>query len=146
MIWVWLAVFVVLAIAEGLTYNLVCIWFCLGSLAAIAAAAGGMPVWAQIICCVLVGIITLCTLRPYMKKKITPKITKSGAQRLLGASATVIEEVDATKGAVKANGAEWNARSTGEIIEKGKQCTVMKMDGNKLIVSTNEPKNNKEEE
>lgn len=134
--WIWLAVFVVLAIIEGVTYSLVSVWFCLGALAGLAAAALDAAVWDQILCCMLVSALTLCTLRPYMKSKVAPRLTKTNLDRLEGMTATVIEEVSTSAGAVKAGGTEWNARTSadGHILPVGEPCKIVRLDGNKLIV------------
>lgn len=142
--WIWLLIFVILAILEGVTYSLVSIWFCFGAIAGLSAAAFNAPVWVQILCCVFVGALTLFTLRPYIQKKIAPKPVKTNLDRLAGMTGVVIEEVSNLSGAVKADGTEWNARTFTEcVIPAGGQCRVVSLDGNKLIV---EPiLNNKED-
>jgi len=138
MMWVWVGVFVLMVVMEAASsYSLVSIWFAVGALAGIFAAALGAPVWAQILFFVTVGAMTLFMLRPYMKEKIAPKITKTNLDCIEGATAVAIEEVSLTAGAVKAEGKEWNARTTGGIIEVGQMCRVVKMEGIKLIVTTN---------
>ena len=134
--WVWLGVFVLFVIMEAATAELVSIWFCLGSLAGLAAAVLGAPLWAQILCFVALGFASLVILRPSLKKRITPKPSKTNLDRLAGMEAVVIEEVTKTAGAVKADGKEWNARLYGQdSIPAGEQCEVIKMDGNKLLVA-----------
>ena len=134
--WVWLGIFIVLATIEGLTYSLVSIWFCIGAIAGMIAAAFGAPFWTQVIYCVIVGTITLFALRPYMEKMIAPKLTKTNLDRLEGMTAIVLEEVGHWAGAVKADGKEWNARSSdANVISAGTPCKIVKLDGNKLIVT-----------
>lgn len=136
MMWVWLAIFIVLAVLEGVTYSLVSVWFCFGAVAGLIAAALGAPLWAQIICCVLCGALTLFILRPYFKKKLITKPEKTNLERLAGMKALVIEEVNELSGAVKAEGTEWNARTYSEhALPAGTQCIIVRLDGNKLIVA-----------
>lgn len=146
--WVWLAIFVALAILEGVTYSLVSIWFCFGALAGLIAAAFNAPVWAQILCFVFVGALALFTLRAYVQNKIALKPLKTNLDRLAGMTGVVIEETGAWSGAVRADGTEWNARSSTEaVIPVGAQCRIVRLDGNKLIVelvSGNQQLNNKE--
>jgi membrane protein implicated in regulation of membrane protease activity len=138
MMWIWLGIFVIMILAEAATsVSLTSIWFALGALVGILAAGLGAPIWAQIICCVATGMITIATLRPYMKKKIAPKVVKSGLECLIGETAVVTEEVSKTRGAVTVNGAIWTARTHGEPISVESECTILEMDGIKLIVSTN---------
>ena len=136
MMWVWLVIFIALATIEGLTYNLVSIWFCVGAIAGMVAAAFGAPLWAQVICCVIVGAITLFALRPYMEKMIAPRLSKTNLDRLEGMTAIVLEEVGQWAGAARADGKEWNARSSdANVISAGTPCKIVKLDGNKLIVT-----------
>jgi len=136
MMWVWLGIFVVLAVVEGLTSNLVTIWFCIGAIAGMIAAAFGAPFWIQVICCVIVAFVSLFALKPYMEKVVAPKLTKTNLDRLEGMTAIVIEEVGPLAGAVKADGKEWNARSNdANTISAGMPCKIVKLDGNKLIVT-----------
>ena len=141
LMWAWLGLFIVIAIIEfaifeGLTYNLVSIWFGAGSIAAMIAAAFGAPLWVQVVCCVIAGTIALLALKPYMKKMVAPKFRKTNLDRLEGMTATVLEEVDNFAGAVKADGKEWNARSNdAKAISVGMPCKIVKLDGNKLIVT-----------
>ena len=64
---------------------------------------------------------------------------------ILNHTGIVIEEInnDLSLGAVRINGIIWNARSIdGKIISDGALVTIIKIDGNKLIV---EQKNKQEE-
>jgi len=135
MMWIWLGVFVIMVIIEAATcVSLTSIWFAVGALAAIAATALGAPVWAQVICFALVGFITIATLRPYMKKKIAPKVVKSGLECLIGQTAVAVEDVNKTAGVVTVDGQLWTARTTGESILADEECSILQMDGIKLIV------------
>jgi len=118
--------------------NLVSIWFAIGALAGLAAAAYGVPLSAQILCCVFVAAITMFLWRPYLKGKLTPKFTKTGIECLEGKIAVAIEEVSNTTGAVKVEGKEWNARTSGTTIKIGEECTILEIKGNKMIVGTND--------
>ena len=136
MIWVWIGVFVIMVIAEAATcVSLTSIWFAFGALAAIIPAAFGAPVWIQIICFAAVGFITIATLRPYMKKYISPKVVKSGLEEIVGKTAVAVEEISKTSGVVTVDGQLWTARTSGEPIDAEEECTIVKMDGIKLIVS-----------
>jgi len=140
MMWVWLGIFVLMILAEAATsVSLTSIWFAIGALVGILAAALGAPIWLQIICCVATGMITIATLRPYMKKKIAPKVVKSGLECLVGKIAVVTEDVSKVSGAVTVDGAIWTARTHGETISVDNECIIDEMDGIKLIVSIHTP-------
>ena len=134
--WVWLGVFVIMVIVEAVTYvSLTSIWFAIGALAALVATALGAPPWLQMICFAAVGFITIATLRPYMKKKVAPKIVKSGLECMIGQTAVVVEDVSKTAGVVTIDGQLWTARTNGEALLSNDECIIDQMDGIKLIVS-----------
>ena len=136
-IWVWLGAFIVLAVIEGLTYSLVSVWFCIGSLAAIAAAGVGFPEWAQIIIFVLVSGMTMLTLRPYFLKAVTPRVTKTNLDRLEGTVAVVTKRVDKFEGVAKADGKEWSARTQDDsVLEVGEQAYILRIEGVRLILES----------
>jgi membrane protein implicated in regulation of membrane protease activity len=138
MMWFWVGVFVIMVIIEAASScSLVSIWFAIGALAGIIAAAFEASLSTQILCCVCVAAITMFMWRPYLKTKLTPKFTKTGVECLEGKIAVAIEEVSNTAGAVKVEGKEWNARTTGMNIKVGELCTILKFEGNKMIVGTN---------
>jgi len=134
---VWAAAIVVFGVLEGMTAQLVSIWFVLGAIAALIATLCGAALYVQIIIFVAVTIITLIATRPIVKKKINFKAEKTNADRCIGESAVVTEEINnlEAKGLVKADGKIWTARSSdGSIIPENTIVTVEKIDGVKLIV------------
>ena len=134
---VWAVAIVVFGILEGMTAQLVSIWFVLGSIAALIAAICGASLPVQVIIFVAVTIITLIATRPIVKKKINFKAEKTNADRCIGDSAVVVEEINnlEAKGQVKVDGKVWTARSSdGSVIPENTIVTVEKIDGVKLIV------------
>jgi len=134
---VWAIAIVAFGILEGVTAQLVSIWFVLGAIAALIASLCGASIPIQIIIFVAVTIITLIATRPIVKKKINFMAEKTNADRCLGENAVVIEEINnlEAKGQVKADGKIWTARSSdGSIIPENTIVTVEKIDGVKLIV------------
>ena len=134
---VWAVAIVAFGIFEGITAQLVSIWFVIGSVAALISAALKAPIWLQIVIFFAVSVIVLVATRPIIKKKISPKLEKTNADRCIGSDAIVIEEINnlLSTGQVKADGKVWTARSSDErIIPKDTVVTVEKIDGVKLIV------------
>jgi len=134
---IWAAAIIVFGVLEGMTAQLVSIWFVLGAIAALIASLCGATLPVQIIIFVAVTIITLIATRPIVKKKINFTAEKTNADRCIGESAVVIEEINNLEatGQVKADGKIWTARSSdGSVIPKDKIVTVEKIDGVKLIV------------
>lgn len=133
----WIVALVAFVIIEALTAQLVTIWFAVGSVAALIAEMLNAKVWLQWTIFVAVSAIVLVATRPFVKKLTKQKVQPTNADRCIGETAVVTEEIDnvAGKGAVKVNGVEWSARTqSGETVEKGSKVKVIKIDGVKLIV------------
>ncbi len=134
---VWLAAFFVFSVLEGITTQLVSIWFVIGSAAAFVSSLCNVPIYLQVIIFIAVSLVALIVTRPLVKKKLEVKIEPTNADRCIGTTATVVEDIDNIngKGQVKVDGKIWSARSeNNEIIQKDTLVTVKKIDGVKLIV------------
>lgn len=134
----WLIVLIILAVAEAATVGLVCIWFAGGALAALIAAGVGAPIWLQIGLFLVVSAILLALLRPMLRKIVRPQRTATNADRHLGRTALVTEEINNLKetGAVKLDGVTWTARTEGEqVIPVGTRIMVLRIEGVKMIVA-----------
>lgn len=138
MIYFWAAAVVFFLLIEVITPQLTTVWFALGAAAALIACALDASQILQIIIFVIVTAIALAATRP-LAKKLTKKtaFNPTNADRCIGKSAKVVEEIDNLKeeGAVKINGVVWSARSqNGEIIAKNELVTIKEINGVKLIV------------
>ena len=136
---VWAVAIVVFGIFEGITAQLVSIWFVIGSAAALIATAFGAPLWLQIVIFFAVSLMVLAAVRPLVKKHLSDKIEKTNADRCIGQDGIVLEEINnlLPTGQVKADGKVWTARSSDQsIIPKNTVVKIEKIDGVKLIVST----------
>ena len=134
---VWAVAIVVFGVLEGMTTQLVSIWFVLGAIAALIASLCSASFALQVIIFVAVTVITLIATRPIVKKRINTKVEKTNADRCIGESAVVTEEINnlEAKGQVKTDGKIWTARSSdGSIIPENTVVTVERIDGVKLIV------------
>lgn len=134
---IWAIAIVVFGFIEGITAQLVSIWFVLGSIGGLIAAFAGLSTPFQLLIFVAVTIITLIATRPIVKKQLDTKKQKLNADRCIGQNAVVSDEINNLegRGAVKVDGKEWTARSsTQEIIKQGETVTVEKIEGVKLIV------------
>lgn len=135
---IWAIAIVGFGFLEGITVQLVSIWFVIGSIAGLIAAFCGAPFYLQVIICIAVSVLALIITRPLVKKKINTKVEPTNADRCIGKEATVLESIDNVNatGQVKVAGQIWSARSeNNEIIEKDSIVIVEKIDGVKLIVS-----------
>ncbi|MBQ9531537.1 MAG: NfeD family protein [Eubacterium sp.] len=134
---VWAIAIVVFGVLEGITTQLVSIWFVLGAIAALIASLCSATLPVQVIIFVAVTVIALIATRPIVKKRINTTFEKTNADRCIGNEAVVCEEIDnlKAKGQVKTGGQIWSARSSdGSVIPENTVVTVEKIDGVKLIV------------
>lgn len=134
----WLVALIILAIAEAATVGLVCMWFAGGALTALIAAGIGAPLWLQIGLFLVVSAVLLAMLRPVLSKVARPRRTATNADRHLGKSALVTEEINNLRqtGAVKLDGVTWTARTEGnEVIPAGALIEVLRIEGVKVIVA-----------
>ena len=134
----WLAAMVVFLAAEATTVTLISIWFALGALGAILVALLGGNLMLQITVFLLLATLLLLSLRGIVRKHITPRISKTNIDSVIGATGIVLSPVDniAALGQVQVNGVEWSARSSsGAPIEAGTLVRVDKIEGVKVFVS-----------
>ena len=134
----WFGLTVVLLIAEAATVTVISLWFAAGSLAAMATALLGGALWVQILVFLLVSAAALTALRPLVRKHLTPKLTATNIDSVIGSVGIVTVSIDniAAAGQIKLNGMEWTARSTSGIpIEAGTNIRVDKIEGVKVFVS-----------
>ena len=134
----WCVVAVLLAIGEIFTPGL----FFLGPVAvaavaaAIAAALGGGWV-IEIVVFVGGAAASLAVLRPIARRHLhLPIAMRTGAAALVGASAVVVERVDAHGGRVKIGGEIWSARTfdRDQVLEPGTNVQVAEIQGATALV------------
>lgn len=133
----WVVMLVVLLIVEAVTAQMVTIWFAAGAAAAIAAEILGAQVWLQWIVFVAVSAVALVATRPLVRKLTKTRVQPTNADRCIGQTAIVVEDIDniESKGQVNVNGIVWTARSSdGTPFKKDERVIVEKIDGVKLIV------------
>lgn len=134
---VWAAALIAFLVVEGVTAQLVTIWFAAGSLVSLILAVLKFPLWVQIAAFVVVSAITLAVTRPLVRKITKVKKEAMNADRCIGEVGIVTERISNLEGtgAVKVGGIVWTARSTdGNDIEKDTKVQIEKIDGVKVIV------------
>ncbi|MBQ3970514.1 MAG: NfeD family protein [Clostridia bacterium] len=137
--YLWIAVMIIMAVFEGVTTQLVSIWFMIGAAAA-AIVSFFVPVFPiQFSIFVGVSLILLIATKPIVKKVKDVKTEPTNADRNIGKIAVVTAEINntASTGQVDLDGNSWTARSDqNEIIFKeGEMVRVKEIKGVKLIVS-----------
>jgi len=137
MLILWVGLLVAFIGIEAITAQLTTIWFAVGAFAAIVAEMLNADIWLQWVIFAVVSAIAVVATRPFVKKLTDKKMQPTNADRCIGQTAVVTEEIDnvAGKGAATVGGITWTARSeNGESIAQGAKVTVTKIEGVKLIV------------
>ncbi|MBQ3330207.1 MAG: NfeD family protein [Ruminococcus sp.] len=134
---VWLVLAVATALLEAITVQLVSIWFTIGGIAACVTSLFTDNIMIQIAVFVGVSALALTITRPLVKKLKSRGSEPTNADRFIGKTALVLEEIDNEKaqGLVMVDGQKWTARSMNdEKIPKDTSVTVKTIEGVKLIV------------
>lgn len=137
---IWAVAIVGFGVLEAVTVQLVSIWFVIGSVAGLVAALLGAPIYLQVIICIAVSVLALLVTRPLVRKKLKTQVQPTNADRVIGQTAVVVEEINnlAQTGTVKIDGKVWTARSSDDkILPPNSLVAVEKIDGVKLIVKQN---------
>ena len=136
---IWMVLLILFLIVEAAcAIHLVCIWFAVGSLAALAVYFLHGPLWLQIAVFVVVSAALLVCLWPLTKKFLNPNITKTNVDSVIGSTGYVTAAVDNihSQGQVKLGAMEWTARSTsGAPIPEGTLVRADRIEGVKVFVT-----------
>lgn len=136
--WIWLALMVLFLIVEAATVSMVSLWFAVGSLAALIVTLLGGGLWLRLTAFIVVSAVLLLLLRPLTRRYVTPKVTATNAESLIGTQGMVTIDIDnlAGTGQVKLGGMYWTARSTtGTPIPKDTRIQVDRIAGVKVFVT-----------
>jgi membrane protein implicated in regulation of membrane protease activity len=135
---IWLALALLLGIAEILSLDLVLIMLAVGALAGAGVAVIAPDLWwLQIAAATAVSLITLLLLRPTLLDKVRSMPGyRSSTDRLLGASGVATSALDKTGGEVKLGGVSWSARpyDSSMVIDEGTEIEVYEIDGATAVV------------
>ncbi len=138
----WLGVIVIALIVEGLTTDMVSIWFAPGALVAMILAVFGVHVVIQIVACIVISIALMILAKTVFKRFLNKRGDKvdTSVEAHTGRMAVVEEEINnrADTGVVKINGQLWSARmeDDSQIATKGTQVQVVRVQGTRLICKT----------
>ena len=109
----WGGIFVAALVIEGLTLQLMSIWFSVGALAALISSFFDVPVAWQWVIFVAVSLILFLATRPLIRKwNHTPTI-HTNADSVIGMEGIVKEEINTLEGTgrVFVNGLSWAAQN-----------------------------------
>lgn len=143
MLWLaWLAVAVLLGVAEFFTLTLAFgLLAAAATVAAVVAGAGG-SVLLQVAAFALTGSTGLLVVRPIARHHLAQSpLVRDGTDALVGRQAIVTREVTEVRGLIRLSGEEWSARSYDErqVIPVGARVDVMEIDGATAVVYPRDP-------
>ena len=117
---------------------MVSLWYAVSALVALLVALLGGPGWLQGTLFLVISAVLLALLRPLVKRYVSPRITATNVDSVIGSTGLVTTAIDnvSAVGQVKLGAMEWTARSTsGQLIPVGTRVRVDKIEGVKVYVS-----------
>jgi membrane protein implicated in regulation of membrane protease activity len=138
----WLTAFLMFAVVEMLTLDLMFIMLGGGALAGLAADFAGAELWLQIVAFCVVSLLMIGFVRPVALKHLRkgPVEQRSNIERLIGESALVMEAVSTSGGLVKIGGDVWSARSETGVLAPGQRAVVSAIEGATAVVAADPPR------
>lgn len=136
---VWLIVLIVLLVFEAVTVGLTFVWFAVGALGGLIVAGLGGQVWLQIVVFLALSALSLVLARPLATRFLKPGMSATNADRAIGKTAVVTQDIDnmAGLGQVNISGQIWSARSAHDVvIPQGTEVKVLRIEGVKVIVES----------
>ena len=136
MIIIWSVVLVGTIVVELDTSDLVSIWFTIGAVTALVAAALGVWIVYQFAIFIVVSLVLLFATRPLSKRFMDKEVIRTNADRMIGMHGVVTTEIPFDgKGEIKVNSQVWTAFSTSKTpIIQGTRVVILDIVGNKLLV------------
>lgn len=130
----WLVLFVVLALFELVTVNLVSIWFSLGALITTFVSLVTDNLMIHLAVFTISSILLLLLTKPFVKKIKRREVVPTNLDRVIGKVGVVTEKIENDGiGEVKVLGKRWSAYSNKEI-EVNRKIKVLSINGVKLKV------------
>ena len=130
----WLVLFVILALFELATVNLVSIWFAIGAIIATFVSLVTDNIMIHLAVFTITSILLLLSTKPFVKKIKRKDVVPTNLDRVIGKVGEVTEKIEKDGiGEVKVLGKRWSAYSDKEIKENCK-VKVLSINGVKLKV------------
>lgn len=130
----WLCLFIILAIIELATVNLITIWFALGALASCICSLLTTNFVIQLAVFVIISLLSLILTKPFLKKIKHKEIIKTNLDRVIGKTGIVSKEITPLiPGEIHVDGKYWTAISD-KPIQKDCLVEIKAIEGVKLRV------------
>ena len=133
----WLIALIVLLVGEAITIGLTFVWFAVGALGALIVAVLGGALWLQVVIFLALSGVTLALDRPVFARFLKTSHAATNADRVIGQTAVVTEQIDNLSGTGQVNvaGQIWSARSAHDVvIPRETEVRVLKISGVKVLV------------
>lgn len=132
----WLGIAILFLIVEGMTVEIVSIWFAAASLICMALDLLGLNIYWQLGAFLTTSILLILFTRPIITKHLKRNESKTNVDSLIGDIATITKEIlPDDRGEAKLKGQYWLAVSANnEKIEENSKVSIIAIEGNKLIV------------
>ena len=132
----WLAVAVVFLVVEGMTVEIVSIWFSASALIAMVFDLVGLGIYWQLGAFIVSSILLIIFTRPLIAKYLKRNESRTNVDSLIWEVATVTKDIlPDDRGEAKLKGQYWLAVSaSNEKIEADSKVTIVAIEGAKLIV------------
>lgn len=143
----WIAVMIICVVIEACSLDLTSIWFAVGALAALVVLLCGGGLLPQLIAFTIAAAALLILVRPITRRLLRPKGARTNADRIVGETALVTEEIDNihATGAVHILGQTWSARSIDNtVIAAGETVRICSISGVKAMVERTQNPERKE--
>lgn len=135
---IWLIISGLFFIGEIITVGFLVLWLSMGSLVAMVVSIFAPDaIILQTSIFVISSALLILFTKPLVDKYITRKTVPTNVNTLIGKKAIVLSTINSLEatGQVKVNGETWSAKAESEeIIEKGTEVEILKVDGVKLLV------------
>jgi membrane protein implicated in regulation of membrane protease activity len=135
--WIWVIIGVLLIIGEIFTAGFFLIWFGIAAIIAGIIAYFELSVVWQGAAFIVISAILLAGTRRLADKFTKKQPPGIGADRFIGKTGVVLEEIDNDKntGRIRVEEDQWRADSLeGDIIAEGSKVQVMKLEGTHMVV------------
>ena len=135
---VWLIIAGLFFIGEIITVGFLIFWFGVAALISMIVSLFTSNIIIQTTTFVISSTILLFITKPFVKKFVDIKPTKTNAFSIIGKKALVIKEIAPHSiGQIKINGEVWSAESENdEIISEGSDVEIIQIKGVKAIVKS----------
>jgi len=137
--WIWMIIGAFFVIAEILTAGFFLLWFGVGAGVAGLLALAGLGLGWQLTAFIVISFVLFAVSRRFADRFTKPQPPGIGADRFVGRTGVVVEEIDNQQntGKVRFAQEEWRAHSsTGDNITTGDTVEVTRVEGTHVVVRT----------